>query len=95
MNERGGRPKLTFRKGNVVNLLVVGNELGLGLTSVNVPDRARGIYRTGANYRRIGLVPVEGGEGGTVLRILIVVEEVLHLANGSVVGFGGSGILTT
>lgn len=61
--------------GDVVDLLVVGDELRLHDGALNVPDGAGGVDAGGADAVVIDVVPVEGGEGRAELAGLAVVEE--------------------
>jgi hypothetical protein len=64
---------------DVVDLLVVGNELGVDDLALDVPDGAGGVNAGGADALGLGLVPVEGGEGPTEVAVLVAVEEALEL----------------
>lgn len=64
---------------DVVNLLVVGDELGVDSLSLDVPDGAGGVDAGGADALGLGLVPVEGGERAAELAVLIAVEEALEV----------------
>jgi len=60
---------------NIVHLLIVGNDLRLGLLRVHVPNRAGGVNAGSTQQGRVVLVPVEGGEGGAVFAILILWKD--------------------
>jgi len=49
---------------------------------LDIPDSAGGIDAGGAYASGLGLVPVEGGEGPTVLAVLVAVEEGLEFDGG-------------
>lgn len=61
--------------GDVVDLLVVGDELGLDNTPLNIPDGAGGVDAGGPKAPGLDVVPVEGGERGAELGGLAVVED--------------------
>jgi len=61
--------------GDVVDLLVVGDELSLDDGAFDVPDGAGGVDAGGADAVVVYVVPVEGGEGRAELAGLAVVEE--------------------
>jgi hypothetical protein len=60
---------------DVVHLLVVGYELDLHLPLRQVPDRARCVDAAGADDVRVQRIPVEGGQGGTVLAVFVLRES--------------------
>ncbi|KAH7670076.1 hypothetical protein IHE45_10G001400 [Dioscorea alata] len=64
--------------GDVVDLLVVGNELGVYSLAFDVPDGAGGVDGGGADATGLRLVPVEGGEWSAELRVLVAIEEGLE-----------------
>eukprot|EP00964_Phaeocystis_antarctica_P106193 scaffold71118_cov27-Phaeocystis_antarctica.AAC.1 len=60
------------REGQVVDLLVVGDELRLGLHLGDVPDGAGRVDGRGADDVGVSLVPVEGSERRAKLGVLIL-----------------------
>lgn len=52
---------------NVIDLLVVGNQLGLGREGGNVPDGASGINRGSNDQRRLDNIPVQRSYGCCML----------------------------
>lgn len=64
-----------FTPGNVVDLLVVRDELRLDDPLLDIPDGASGVDAGGPNPPGFDVVPVEGGQGGTELAGLAVVED--------------------
>ncbi|PON50518.1 hypothetical protein TorRG33x02_314440, partial [Trema orientale] len=74
--------------GDVVDLLVVGDELGVDGLALNVPDGAGRVDAGGADALGLGLVPVEGGEGPAELAVLVAVEEGFELDAGAGVMVG-------
>ena len=64
---------------DVVDLLVVGNKLGIDDLALDVPDGAGGVDAGGADALGLGLVPVEGGKGPTEVVVLVAVEKALEL----------------
>lgn len=70
--------------GNVIDLLVVGDQLSIYGLPLNVPYGAGRIDTGGPDSPRFGLVPVEGGEGPAELRVLVAIEKAAELdARGS------------
>lgn len=72
--------------GDVVDLLVVGDELGVDGLTLDVPDGAGGVDGGGADAFGLRLVPIEGGERPAELRVLVAVEDGLELDGGGVFG---------
>lgn len=67
-----GKYVLGRRKGNIVHLLIMGNELCTRLLSLDVPYRAGRIDAGGADQCRVRLVPVERCQRGTKLTVLVL-----------------------
>lgn len=64
--------------GDVVHLLVVGDELGVDHLLLDVPDGAGGVDAGGADPAGLGLVPVEGGDGAAELEFLLTLRRDLR-----------------
>ena len=65
--------------GDVIDLLVVGDELGVDGLALDVPDGAGGVDGGGADAARVGVVPVEGGERAAVVAVAVAVELAAEL----------------
>lgn len=66
-------------KCQVVHLLVVCDELRLGLVRLDVPYRAGGVDGRRADDGRVGLIPVERRQWCTKLTVLIIIQQTQHL----------------
>ena len=65
--------------GDVVHLLIVGDELRVHHARLDVPDGTRRVDAAGAQAPQVRLVPVERRERRAVVAVLAVVEHALEL----------------
>ncbi|KAE8732471.1 hypothetical protein F3Y22_tig00002011pilonHSYRG00001 [Hibiscus syriacus] len=72
--------------GDIINLLIVGNKLGIHRFPLDIPYSTGRIDGGGADSLGLRLIPVEGGKRAAKLTVLIAIKERLEVDAGVIIG---------